>query len=161
MGSERRVTREDAEDLMSQIRRATESGAEEATVTALGAQLVFSKQSDGGFTFQAPDGSASSRLYQASESRPSNYPDDIPFIPNEPVAVSSVANTVTLMWFRPTDPEALFADLNERTKSERWVLKEESEYARVPVRHSEYETNGLSRSILFAGIMVSLIQKRL
>ena len=58
-------------------------------------------------------------------------------------------------------PEGLFADLNERTKAERWALKEESEYARVPVRHSEYETNGLIRSILFSGFMVSLIQKRL
>jgi hypothetical protein len=146
---------------MSRIRRATESGADEATVNALGAQLVFSKQSDGGFTFQAPDGSASSRLYQASESRPTDYPDGIPFIPNEPVSALSVANTVTLMWFKPTNPEALFADLNERTKAERWALKEESEYARVPVRHSEYETNGLIRSILFSGFMVSLIQKRL
>jgi hypothetical protein len=64
------------------------------------------------------------------------------------------------MWFKPTDPEGLFADLNERTKSESWVLKEESEYAQVPARNSEYETNGLTRSILLAGIMVSLIQKR-
>jgi hypothetical protein len=85
----------------------------------------------------------------------------MPFIPNEQVAVLSVANTVTLTWFKPTDPEALFVDLNERTKSERWVLKEESEYARMSIRHSEYETDGLNRSILFAGIIVSLIQKRL
>jgi hypothetical protein len=73
----------------------------------------------------------------------------------------SVANTVALLWFKPTNPEALFADLNERTKSERWALKEESEYARVSVRHSEYETNGFTRSLLFSGFMVSLIQKRL
>lgn len=161
MGSERRITHADAEAFMSQIRRATESGAEEAAVTALGAELLFSKQPDGGFTFRAPDGSASSRTFQASELRPKDYPDSMPFIPNEPVSVLSVASTVTLTWFKPTDPEGLFADLNERTRSERWVLKEESEHARMPVRHSEYESNGLSRSLLFAGIMITLIQKRL
>lgn len=161
MAGERRIIHEEAANLMSQIRRATESGADEATVDAVGARLVFSKQSAGGFSFQAPDGSASSRVYHTSETRPPDYPDDMPFIPNEPVSVLFVATAVTLMWFGPTDPEALFTDLNERIRSERWALKEESEYAPVSVRHSEYEAKGYTRSILFSGIMVSLIQKRL
>ena len=159
MSKERRVTREDAEDLMSQIRHATESGVEEATVSVFGANLTFSKQSDGGFTFQAPDGTTSARFYQGSSSRPAEYPDHLPFIPNEAVAVSAAAHTVSLIWFAPADPETLFADLNQSTRSEGWALKDEAEFAPVPARHTEYETNGLSRSILISGPMVSLIQK--
>jgi hypothetical protein len=161
MSRERRVTREDAEDLMSQIRRATEAGVEEATINVFGADLTFSKQSDGGFTFQAPDGTTSARFHQGSSSRPAEYPEYIPFIPNEPVTVSAAANTVSLMWFAPADPEALFRDLNQSTGSEGWALKDEAEFAQVPVRQTEYEANGLSRAILISGPMVSLIQKRL
>lgn len=50
----------------------------------------------------------SARLHQASESRPTEYPDGIPFIPNEPVSALSVANTVTLMWFKPTRVDIQF-----------------------------------------------------
>lgn len=160
MGRERRVTREDAEDFMAQIQRATESGADETTVNALGAEIAFSRQSDGGFTFTTPDGSMSSRLHQAAEARPTEYPDDMPFIPNEPVSVLSTGNAVTLLWFAPGEPATLFDELNGQSRSEGWELKEESEFAQVPVRHSEYESDGLSRSILISGGMVSLIQKR-
>jgi hypothetical protein len=160
MGKERRVTREDAEDFMAQIRRATESGANNVKVSALGAELVFSRMSDGGFTFQTSDGSVSSRFHQPSESRPTGYPDSVPFIPNEPVSLSSTMNTMSLVWFTPADAEGLFTELNRLSASEGWELKEKSEFTQVPARHSDYEANGFSRSILLSGGIVTLVQSR-
>jgi hypothetical protein len=160
MSKEQRITRQTAEDFMAQIRRLTESGAQEATVNALGTEVVFTRRPGGGFTFKAPDQPIGAIFQPASESVPSEYPDDVPFIPNEPVTVSTTPDSVSLIWWAPADPERLFSELSQFTVAEGWRLTAESEFAHVPARQRQYEGPSGSRSLLISGGIVTFIQKQ-
>lgn len=159
MSKEQRITRQAAEDFMAQIRHLSESGAQEAIVNALGSELVFTRRPAGGFTFKAPGQPIGAIFQPASESAPSEYPDDVPFIPDEPLTIATTPGSVSLMWWAPADPERLFSDLSQSTIAEGWELKAASEFAHVPARHRQYESTSGWRSVLLSDGMVTLIQR--
>jgi hypothetical protein len=157
---ERPITRDDCEALIAQIRRAIESGVDEAAVRFVSRDLLLEKSPDGGFTLRAPDQTVASRVFLEVASRPPGYPGHVPFAPNEVVTVSEESDGVSLTWWVPRDPNGLFAGLSQECLSGGWVLKGQYDTDEMPVHQRSYERDGVRRHLLSSFGMVSLLQRK-
>jgi hypothetical protein len=157
--AERRITRESAEALVAQIRRALAADQEQATVELEGSKLVLEKSDDGGFTIGVPGYPLKARLVVPGREPPAGYPEDLPFIPDEMVMVTDGEEGTSLVWWTPASPAELQEELHRRSVADGWELASDSSVAALGVRHRNYTRDGWERFVFGNQGMVSLIQK--
>lgn len=161
MTSERRITREDAEAMMAQIKSALASGEGEATVQLADSELLVEKTADGGFTIRAPGEFMRARLFMAPQALPDAYPPGLPFIPGESVTLTDVETSASLIWWAPRDAQQLLLELHQQCLGSGWALSDETKLPDLPVTHRSYAKTGFERVVFGSGGMVTLIQKKM
>lgn len=142
-----RLMKEATERLRSGV-----SKREEITLP-YGRKLVLEADGEvlGAFRMREAEGSMSMRSvpFQPSSSRPANYPEDVPFLPECAVSLIEVGDgsSRTMTWFAPPDPEGALAELRLQLTREEWTQAEESEAstAHGTARWSGFEKGELSR----------------
>ena len=117
---ERPIKTEDVESLRSQIDSAIASSRDQTNVQFAGMELLLTREGPEEYSFGAPD-EERARLFPALSTRPTSYPDGLPFVPNEAVALTSGVGGWSLSWFAPEDPAALTSEIHERLIEDGWT----------------------------------------
>lgn len=159
MAEERRVTREDAESLMRQVRAAASSGTPSTTVTLAGAELTVEAAPEGGYLMRAPGQSVGARVFLAPDARPAGYPADLPFVAGESGTFSDHHGSVTVMYWAPEDPAALVRALHDQTLAQGWSVVGRNEAAGLQATNRTYAKEGLQRHVLQSDVIVSVTQR--
>jgi hypothetical protein len=141
--------------LMKEATERLQSGAskrEEITFPS-GRKVVLEADEEvsGAFRMRESEGGMAMRSvpFQPSSTRPADYPEDMPFLPECAVSLIEVGDgsSRTMTWYAPPDPEAALAELRLQLTREGWSEAGESEASTThgTARWSGFEKGGLSR----------------
>lgn len=156
---ERKITRAAAQAMMSELNTVLEIGAGEATIHLFDTELVLEVESPEVLGVRLKDGTFAGRFYVASVNAAPGYPPDVPFIAGETVMVSDPSPTsVSLIWWTPLDPDAVFGKLCRESESAGWVREPGPDLIEPKARLSTYRKGSATRHLVKSEGTVSVHQ---
>ena len=93
-------------------------------------------------------------LYEAAPSRPTDFPDDVPFVPGLPASVivdPDTSTTSAVMWMEVPDAAELIGQLEAASLAEKWEIVERSDqFGGIAI---ELERDGERRMLMGGAIL--------
>lgn len=140
--------------VLEQFRTGERESAEIPLPSGETMQLTRDDRSPGAYRVRSTGGGPNmlSIPFEASPARPDHFPDDLPFLPDSPVALTEFEGkpSRTLTWFFVQDPEGRLRELRKQLASGGWEEKEETNTSTPfgTMVSIEFEMGGKMRTVM-------------
>jgi hypothetical protein len=118
-------------------------------------RMTRDPETSGAFTMVAGDGGFELRsvTFEAGESRPDGYPEDLPFLPGATVGLQTITgpDVRTLQWFKLDDADGAFERIRGELEEDGWEGGEPGQVSTLYGRTTsvDYKRGDRIRSLLF------------
>jgi len=155
------VDREEFGRMARELERMRSEGAQEATIPLPGGAFMKVQRVPGTVAGARIDADGmSARTYDPSETRPEDYPADMPFVPGVAVVVQQVPDEVrVLLFFKAPDPEALCSAIVQQLGEEGWTQTERVDVPMIAGSVTSFQRDARVRELVAAAPMVTLLEK--
>lgn len=154
---EKPVTRVDCEAVVAAVKGAIAAGQREVEIPWGGTALIMTTAEDGTHSLGGPQAPAMD-LHVEPESRPADYPDGLPFLPEAFVATEVSPYKVVAMWWAPPEPDARRRELHQQSLAAGWVPEGDGEAAGRGMVRQRYLKDSRSRDIFQSEGFLTLIE---